>query len=183
MSGVASNFAGVPLALAFTFTIGRLGFVTVVLNSIGLNPYNAGFKILSKVGLEIVYLYFQLPLMVLIIAPAIDGLKNEWREAASNLGASSFQYWLHVGGPVLLPSILGATVLLFGNAFSAYATAYALTGGAVNLVPLIIGQQIGGDVLSNPHLGQALAFGMIVVISFSMIVYALLQRRASRWVK
>ena len=84
---------------------------------------------------------------------------------------------------MLAPSILGAVILLFGNSFSAYATAYALTGGAVNLVPLLIGQQIGGDVLSNPHLGQALAFGMIVVITVSMAMYALLQRRASRWTK
>ena len=84
---------------------------------------------------------------------------------------------------MLLPSILGATILLFGNAFAAYATAYALTGGSVNLVPLIIGQNIGGDVLSNPHLSQALAFGMIVVIGFSMVLYALVQRRASRWMR
>jgi len=121
--------------------------------------------------------------MILVIAPAIDGLRNEWREAASNLGGSAFHYWRYVGVPILLPSILGALILLFGNAFAAYATAYALTGGAVNLVPLLIGQEIGGDVLSNPHLGQALAFGMIVVIAACMVLYALLQRRASRWTK
>jgi putative spermidine/putrescine transport system permease protein len=183
-SGVAANFAGVPLAFAFIATLGTLGLVTKFMRDhLGFNPYDHGFSLFTFWGVVVVYMYFQIPLMILVIAPAIDGLKKEWREAASNLGATSFQYWLHVGAPVLLPSILGATVLLFGNAFSAYATAYALTGGAVNLVPLIIGQQIGGDVLSNPHLGQALAFGMIVVISFSMIVYALLQRRASRWVK
>ena len=85
-------------------------------------------------------MYFQIPLMILVIAPAIDGLRPEWREASANLGGSSFHYWRYVGLPVLLPSLLGATILLFGNAFAAYATAYALTGGAVNLVPLIIGQ-------------------------------------------
>jgi putative spermidine/putrescine transport system permease protein len=183
-SGVAANFAGVPLAFAFIATLGTLGIITKFMRDhLGFNPYDHGFTLFSFWGVVITYMYFQIPLMILVIAPAIDGLRKEWREAASNLGASSFQYWLHVGFPVLLPSILGATILLFGNAFSAYATAYALTGGAVNLVPLIIGQQIGGDVLSNPHLGQALAFGMIVVITVSMIGYALLQRRASRWTR
>lgn len=183
-SGVAANFAGVPLAFAFIATLGTLGIVTKFMRDhLGFNPYDHGFTLFSFWGVVIVYMYFQIPLMILVIAPAIDGLRQEWREAASNLGASSSQYWRHVGIPVLLPSLLGATILLFGNAFAAYATAYALTGGAVNLVPLIIGQQIGGDVLSNPHLGEALAFGMIVVISVTMVAYALLQRRASRWTR
>jgi putative spermidine/putrescine transport system permease protein len=181
-SGVAANFAGIPLAFAFVATLGTLGIVTRFMrDNLGFNPYDHGFSLFTFWGVVITYLYFQIPLMILVIAPAIDGLRKEWREAAANLGASGFQYWRHVGLPVLLPSILGATILLFGNAFAAYATAYALTGGAVNLVPLIIGQQIGGDVLSNPHQGQALAFGMIVVIAVSMVGYALLQRRASRW--
>jgi putative spermidine/putrescine transport system permease protein len=183
-SGVAANFAGVPLAFAFIATLGTLGIVTKFLNErLGLDIYAHGFNLFTFTGVCIVYMYFQIPLMILVIAPAIDGLRAEWREASANLGGSSLDYWRYVGLPVLLPSILGATILLFGNAFAAYATAYALTGGAVNLVPLIIGQNIGGDVLSNPHLSQALAFGMIVVIGISMLFYALLQRRASRWMR
>jgi putative spermidine/putrescine transport system permease protein len=183
-SGVAANFAGVPLAFAFIATIGNLGIVTKFLSDhVGLNIYQHGFNLFSFTGVAIVYLYFQIPLMILVIAPAIDGLRAEWREASSNLGASAFQYWRHIGFPVLLPSVLGATILLFGNSFAAYATASQLTGSVVNLVPIIIGQNIGGDVLSNPHLSQALAFGMIFVIGVSMILYALVQRRASRWMK
>jgi putative spermidine/putrescine transport system permease protein len=183
-SGVAANFAGVPLAFAFIATLGTLGIVTTFLsNHLGINLYRHGFSLFTFTGVSIVYLYFQIPLMVLVIAPAIDGLRPEWREASANLGGSAFHYWRYVGLPVLLPSILGAAILLFGNSFSAYATAYALTGGSINLVPLLIGQNIGGDVLSNPHLSQALAFGMIVVIAVSMAIYALLQRRASRWTK
>ena len=183
-SGVAANFAGVPLAFAFIATLGTLGIVTKFLNEhLGFNPYEHGFSLFTFTGVSLVYLYFQIPLMILVIAPALDGLRVEWREASANLGGSAFHYWRHIGLPVLLPSIIGAVVLLFGNSFSAYATAYALTGGAVNLVPLIIGQNIAGDVLSNPHLSEALAFGMIVVIAVSMVLYALLQRRASRWMR
>ncbi len=181
-SGVAANFAGIPLAFAFIATLGFTGIVTKLLNDhLGVNLYRHGFTLFSFWGVALVYLYFQIPLMILVIAPAIDGLRTEWREASSNLGASSFQYWRHIGFPVLLPSVLGATILLFGNSFAAYATASQL--GGVSLVPIIIGQNIGGDVLSNPHLSQALAFGMIIVIATSMVLYTLVQRRASKWMK
>jgi putative spermidine/putrescine transport system permease protein len=181
-SGVASNFAGVPLAFAFIATLGRVGFVTTLLKEwFDFNLYDQGFNLYSFAGLSLTYLYFQFPLMVLIISPALEGLKREWREAAENLGASNWQYWRHVALPVLLPSLLGTMILLFGNAFGAYATAYALTGGSLNLVPILIGAQIRGDVLHNPGLGYALALGMVVVMAVSIAGYSLLQRRTARW--
>jgi putative spermidine/putrescine transport system permease protein len=182
-SGVAANFAGIPLAFAFIATLGTIGIVTRFLADHGFDPYQHGFTLFSKTGVELVYLYFQIPLMILVIAPAIDGLKREWREAASNLGATPRQFWRHVGLPVLTPSLLGAVVLLFGNSFAAYATAYGLTGGSVPLVPITIGFYLSGDVLSNPHLGQALALGMFIVLAVMMAIYVPLQRISSRWVR
>jgi putative spermidine/putrescine transport system permease protein len=185
-SGVASNFAGIPLALAFIFTIGQLGLVTGIIKTVfGVSIWSpqVGFNLYSKVGLELVYMYFQFPLMVLIIAPAIDGLKKEWREASENMGASSRQYWQYVALPILLPSILGCTVLLFGNAFGAQATAYQLTSGQIPLVTLLIGSQISGDVLHNPGLGYAMAMGMVAIMGISILAYSLLQRRSERWLR
>ena len=180
-SGVASNFAGVPLALAFIFTIGRQGLVTVILRGFGVDPYAEGFTLYTKIGLELVYLYFQLPLMILIIAPAIDGLKKEWREASENLGATTFQFWRHVGIPVLTPAVLGSVVLLFGNAFGAQATAYQLTGGFINLITISISDRLSGDVLHEPGVGFAMAMGMVVIMAVTLVAYTFLQRRAERW--
>ena len=182
-SGVASNFAGVPLALAFIFTLGQLGFVTVLLKDFGIDIYAAGFRLLTKLGLEVVYMYFQFPLMVLIIAPALEGLRREWREAAENMGASPAQYWRHVALPILTPSILGTMILLFGNSFGAQATAFQLTGGTLNIVTLVISSQIRGDVLHNPGLGYALAMGMVAIMAISITLYSILQRRAERWLR
>jgi putative spermidine/putrescine transport system permease protein len=182
-SGVASNFAGVPLALAFIFTLGNLGFLTVLLRDLGFDLRSTGFRLTSKVGVEIVYMYFQFPLMVLIIAPALEGLRRDWREAAEGMGASAFQYWRHVALPILTPSILGTMILLFGNSFGAQATAFQLTGGTLNLVPIVIGAQIRGDVLHNPGLGFAMAMGMVAIMAVSIGLYALLQRRAERWLR
>ena len=183
-SGVASNFAGVPLAFAFLATLGRLGLVTVLLNSLaGFNIYSTGFNILSFWGLTLTYLYFQIPLMVVIITPAIDGLKREWGEAAATLGATQFQYWRMVAIPVLWPSFLGTVVLLFANAFGAIATAYALTGSSLNIVPILLYAQIRGDVLHNPHLGYALAFGMIFITGLANVLYLWFRTRSERWLK
>lgn len=183
-SGVASNFAGVPLAFAFVATLGRQGFITqILINYFGVSIYDAGFNLYSFAGLSLVYMYFQFPLMVLIMAPALDGLKREWREAAENLGASTTQYWLKVAMPVLLPSILGSMILLFGNAFGAYATAYALTGGRIGIVTIQIGAQIRGDVLYNPGLGYAMAIGMVIIMAISLAGYSWLQAKTERWLK
>lgn len=183
-SGVASNFAGVPLAFSFIATMGRTGFVTALLNNLfGFNIYQAGFSLYNFWGLAVTYMYFQFPLMVLIMAPALDGLKREWREASENLGASSWEYWRYVAFPVLLPSLLGAAILLFGNAFGAYATAYALTGSTLNIVTIQIGAQIRGDVLHNQNLGYALALGMVMIMAISLIGYTWLQQRTARWLR
>ena len=184
-SGVASNFAGVPLAFAFIATLGRTGFVTALIkNLFGVNIYTqTEFDLYSFWGLSLTYMYFQFPLMVLIMAPALDGLKREWREAAEILGASAAQYWLRVALPVLLPSILGSMILLFGNAFGAYATAYALTGGRLGIITIQIGAQIRGDVLHNPGLGYAMAMGMVVVMAISLVGYSWLQRKSERWLR
>jgi putative spermidine/putrescine transport system permease protein len=167
-SGVAANFGGVPLAFAFISTLGTVGLATRALDAMGLNPYDHGFTLFGFWGLVVTYLYFQIPLMIIIIAPAI-------------LGATSTEYWRYVGVPVLFPSILGSMVLLFGGSFAAYATAYALTSGHIPLVPLKIGELISGNVLSDPHQAYALAFGMVIVIAVAMTIYFVLERRASRW--
>lgn len=193
-SGLAANFGGVPLAFAFIATLGHTGFLTAILRNICFTAvggtktcpfdiYQAGFNLYSVTGLTLAYLYFQFPLMVLTITPALEGLKNEWREASENLGGSPVQYWWHVALPILWPSILGSAILLFASAFGAYATAQALTGGSIYLVTILIGQQIRGDVLNNPNEGYALALGMVLIMALCITVYTILQRQTVRWLK
>lgn len=184
-SGVASNFVGVPLAFAFLATFGPVGLVTVFMrNNFGIVlQRDLGFNILSFWGLTITYLFFQIPLMILIITPALEGLRREWREAAQVLGATTLQYWRMVALPILFPAILGTFALLFANAFGAVATAIALTGSSLNIVPIQLYAQIRGDVLGNPHLGYAMAFGMIVVTAIANVLYIWLRIRAERWLK
>jgi putative spermidine/putrescine transport system permease protein len=181
-SGVLAYFAGVPLEFAFIAALGQTGVATALLSHVGVNLYKDGFNVGSLTGVGLAYVYFQVPLMVLLITPALEGLRPQWREAAQGLGASSWAYWRNVGGPVLAPAFLGSTLLLFGNAFAAYATAFALVGGTVPLVPSQIKAALSGNVFVNQDkVGLALGLEMIVVVGIVMIAYGLLSRRASRW--
>jgi putative spermidine/putrescine transport system permease protein len=181
-SGVLANFGGVPLAFAFIATLGSIGIVTKALTALGLDIYAGGFRIFSFTGIAIVYIYFQIPLMVIVFTPSLEGMREQWREAAENLGATKWQYWRHIAGPVLLPPFLASLLLLFANAFSAYATAYALTSGVVPLVPIQIGSLVSGNVVADQqNLGKALGLGMIVVVALVMAIYNWMQRRTSRW--
>jgi len=181
-AAVAANFAGVPLAFAFISTLGSLGLLTTTLKRAGLDLYGLGFSLYSLPGLTLVYSYFQIPLMVIIVSPAIAALQSSWREAAENLGASGSQYWRLVGLPVLAPSLLSAWLLLFGSAFSAYATAYALTSGNIGLVTTEISNVLSGNVMASPQTGAALSVGMIVVMVGVLMVSATLARRSARWI-
>ena len=183
-SGVLANFGGVNLAFMFVASFGANSLVTIWLSRIGLNPWEHGFDLYKLWGVAFVYCYFQVPLMVLVITPALNGLRPAWREAAENLGASRWQYWRHVGVPVLMPSVLGSTFLLFGSGLYAYATAEALTGGTVAITPIQIGAYLQGNVISGEeHIGYALGFGMIVLMLVSIIGYVLLRSRSSKWLQ
>jgi putative spermidine/putrescine transport system permease protein len=183
-SGVFSYFGGVPLAFLFIATLGSAGLATGWLTDIGFNPYTHGFDLYTFSGVVVVYMYFQIPLMVLVILPALEGLRPAWREAAENLGARTWQYWRYVGGPVLLPSFLGCLLLLFGAALSAYATAEAMTSGTIPLTSIQIGSFLNGNVLAGQqNVGKALGLGMVVIIAVAMVLYGILQRRAARWLR
>ncbi|RPF29512.1 putative spermidine/putrescine transport system permease protein [Streptomyces sp. Ag109_G2-6] len=178
-SGVLANFGGVPLAFAFIATAGISGVATQLADLTGL-----GWDLYSFTGLTVVYLYFLVPLMVLVTVPALDGLRPQWREAAQNNGATALQFWRHVGLPVLAPSLLGGFVLLFGTAFAAHATAAALVGGSVPLVTLKIADALSGNVLTGQeNVALALGLDMILIAGLVMAVYLPLQRRSARWLR
>ncbi|MBZ9993983.1 ABC transporter permease [Mesorhizobium sp. BH1-1-4] len=182
--GVASHFSGIPLAFAFIATLGRLGLVTVVLRkAFGIDIYAAGFELASFSGLTLTYLFFQVPIAFMIIMPAVDRLSSQTREAAEILGATTTQYWRLIGLPILWPTILGALALLFANAFGGIATAYALTGAAVNIIPILLYAQIRGDVLHNEQLGAVLAVIMVLVMTVAISLYLMLRVRAEGWMK
>ncbi|MEU0496993.1 ABC transporter permease subunit [Mycobacterium sp. NPDC006124] len=184
LCSVLAQFGGVALAFAFLATIGLNGVLTLwVQDHFGWNLAGSGW-LYGLPGLVLVYTYFQIPLMVIVFLPALEGLREQWREAAVSLGASTWQYWRQVAVPLLTPAFLGAVLLLFANAFAAYATAAALVSQGSPIVPLLIRAALTSEVvLGQSGFAYALALEMIVVVALVMGAYSLLVRRTSRWLR
>jgi putative spermidine/putrescine transport system permease protein len=183
-SGVLAQFGGVALALALIATLGAEGFVTQLIQLVLHINIASGTWLFDPSGIILVYLYFQIPLMVLVFLPALDGLRPQWREATESLGGNTWHYWRYVAGPLLAPSFLGCTLLLFANAFSAYATVAALlTQGGVYITLEIQNLLTSETEQTQPGLAQALALTMIVIVVIVTVLYTVLQRRTSKWLR
>lgn len=182
LADVTANFGGAPLAFAFVITLGSTGVVTLLLKTIGIDLY-PGFRIYSLGGLAIAYLYFQIPLAILLLIPSFQGLRKEWAEAAASLGAGTLRYWLMVALPVLRPALVSCFFLLFANAFGAYATAWTLTGSSVDLVTVRIAALIRGEVQLEPALADAIAVLSLVIMAFCVVAHQLLVRSARRFAR
>ena len=182
MNGVLANTGGIPLAFAFTAAIGINGYLTLLLKNAGIDIYAGHFALGTFTGIVIVYLYFQVPLMIIVFTPAISVIRKEWQEAAKNLGAKSSQFWRFIGFPLLFPSFIASFLLLFANGFSAYATANALTVGNVPLTPLQIAGLLNGNVSAGQaNLGKSLAVMMILISASAIIPYLVIQNRVQKW--
>lgn len=181
LSNVTTNFAGAPLAFAFIIVLGANGVVTILLLRLfGLHLYPQ-FQIYSYAGLVVAYTYFQLPLMILLIIPSFSGLDPEWREAAVSMGASTWQYWRYVGLPLLAPSLAAGLVLLFANAYGAYATAYTLVGSKLVLVTTQIAFVVTGEVLHDPALAKAMATISLAIMALCIALYRIAIAKARGW--
>ena len=178
---VLAQFGGVLLAFAFIATIGRTGMVTVWINKLTGSVFDTTWLYDFK-GLVLVYAYFQIPLMVIVFLPALDGIRPQWREATESLGGSTWVYWRSVAGPILLPAFISSTLLLFANAFSAYATAAALISQQDPLLATQIRGALTNEVsLDSTNKAQVLALLMVVIVAVVMVLYGWLSKRASRW--
>ncbi|WP_239616268.1 ABC transporter permease [Cohnella mopanensis] len=175
LSNMTSNFAGVPLAFAYIILLGNNGVFTLLFKQWGWDIFS-GFNLYSWTGLVLVYVYFQVPLALLLLYPSFYGIRDQWREAAALLGASRWQFWRTVGLPMLTPAIFGTLGILFANAMGAYATAYALVGGNYNLLAIRIGSLVAGDVVNQPELGSALA----VLLALSTLLAVVLNHKMSK---
>ncbi|GAA3350098.1 ABC transporter permease [Lysinibacillus fusiformis] len=169
LTNLTSNFSGIPLAFAFIVLLGNSGLFTLLFEKWDIDALSS-FSLYSWGGLLLIYIYFQLPLSLMLLYPIYDGIQQQWKEAAALLGASSWQFWMKIGLPVMLPGIVGTFSVLFANAMGAYASAYALTSSNYNLVAIRIGSLIKGDIFAQPELASAIA----VILAVSMVTAMLI---------
>lgn len=173
---MTSNFAGVPLAFSFIILLGKTGVLVILAKALGIESI-ANFDIYSNNGLTLIYIYFQIPLATLLLIPAFNALREEYREAAKILRANSFQYWIHVGLPILMPSLLSTFSVLFANSLVAYGTAYALLSGNASLLPIRISEMFVGDLTQRAELGSALSVVLLLLMALAFWINNMVTRK------
>ena len=177
---MTSNFAGVPLAFAYMIILGNAGVIKQI-----ANMYNIGFiqsfDLYTSNGLTMMYIYFQIPLSTLLLIPAFNGIRQEWNEANMLLGGTNTHFWLHVGIPVLLPSLFSTLSVLFANALCAYATAYALLMNNFSLLPVNISASFVGDIKTKPKLGAALSVVMMLIMCVVILINNFITKKTTKW--
>ncbi|MBP3139695.1 ABC transporter permease [Aliivibrio fischeri] len=166
-TNMSSNFSGVPLAFAFIIILGVNGAFTLLLKQYGLID---DFNLYGKWGLLSLYIYFQIPLAVLLLYPAFDALSDDWQAASALLGAKTWQYWTKIALPVLFPALLGTFIILIANAIGAYASVYALTNGNYNVITVRIASLVSGDLFLEPNLAAAISVILMAILAFITIV-------------
>jgi putative spermidine/putrescine transport system permease protein len=176
---MTSNFVGLPLAFAYMVLLGSSGVLVLLGKAYGLG-FLSHFNLYSINGLMILYIYFQIPLGTLLILPAFEGIKQEWKEAALMMKAGPVLFWTKIGIPVIMPSLIGTFSMLFANALAAYATAYLLVVTNVPMLPIKIADMFSGDVNQRPELGSALSVTMMLIM---LIVIALCNRLKKLFMK
>ena len=176
-TNMSSNLSGVPLAFAFIILLGTNGTLTLILRDLN---WGGAFNLYSIDGLILIYAYFQVPLGVLLLYPAFDALDDDWQGAAAQLGAGPLAYWRHIGLPVLSPAVMGTFILLFANAMGAYASAFALTTGNVNLVTIRIASLVAGDIFLQPDMAAALSVLLVIQMALVTAVNHWLLGRSER---
>ncbi|MDQ3128156.1 MAG: ABC transporter permease subunit [Chloroflexota bacterium] len=182
LATVSSNAGGISLGFAFITILGAAGMITILLRTFGIDLLSF-FSIYSVIGLMVVYLYFQVPLMIILMLPAFVGLRRDWSEASDSLGGDGRDFWRRIGVPVLMPSIVAGTVLLFVSSMGAYATAQALIGSRINLMTIQISILRRGEILYQPAQADAMAVVLLLIVALSVLAYHLIQRRAQRWIE
>lgn len=179
MANLTSNFAGIPLAFAFIILLGNTGIFILLDKTLGWNILN-GFNLYSWSGLILIYIYFQLPLGIMLLYPIFDGLDKYWREAATILGANDMQYWRRIALPFISPSLLGVFTIMFANAMGAYASAYALTGSTYNMLAIRIGATVSGDIFARPEIAASLSIILAIILLINMMINDWLTNRMRR---
>ncbi|EJG1732160.1 ABC transporter permease subunit [Vibrio parahaemolyticus] len=166
-TNMSSNFAGVPLSFAFIIILGTNGAITLLLKQYGLL---GDFDLYGKWGLLAIYIYFQIPLAVLLLYPAFDALSDDWQAAAALLGARTSHYWAKVALPVLSPALFGTFIILVANAIGAYASVYALTSGNYNVITIRIASLVSGDLFLEPNLAAAISVILMALLAFITVI-------------
>lgn len=153
-------------AYAWIQLLGRNGFITRILNSIFNTQLNGiyGFS-----GIVLVFSLQSFPLVYMYISGALKNLDNSLNEAAESLGCSVFQRVRKIIVPLVTPTLLASSLLVFMRVFSDFGTPM-LIGEGYKTFPVLLYSQFMGEVNTDEHYAAALC---VIVIAITLVLFFL----------
>ena len=155
-------------AYAWIQLLGRKGIITGILNRLpGVNFEG----IYGFAGIVLVFSLQSFPLVYMYVCGALENLDNSLNEAAESLGANNVQRVAGIILPLVLPTVLASSLLVFMRVFSDFGTPM-LIGEGYRTFPVVLYNQFMGEVTNDSYFAAALC----VIIMFITLFFFFLQR-------
>lgn len=134
----------------------------------------------TPIGISLALLFVTLPFVVRTLQPVLADLPKDVEEAATILGASRWQIFLHVIFPAILPAWVTGFTLAFARAIGEYGSVVFIAGNIpfkTEILPLLIVSKLDQyDYVAAATIGI-----IMLVISFILLfMINLFQRWLSR---
>jgi putative spermidine/putrescine transport system permease protein len=90
-----------------------------------------------SVGIILTYVWKEVPFIALVVLAALRGVAGELEEVARTLGAGAWQRFWYVVFPVISPSVVAASLLVFAFTFGAFEVPYLLGKSYPPMLPVM----------------------------------------------
>ncbi len=159
-------------AYAWIQLLGRNGLITKYINAwFGMNFEG----IYGFIGIVLVFSLQSFPLVYMYVAGALKNLDNSLNEAAESLGSSTLQRISMVIMPLIVPTLLASSLLVFMRVFSDFGTPM-LIGEGYRTFPVVLYSQFMGEVAQDDNFAAALC----IIIMIITLVFFFAQRMIAR---
>ena len=160
-------------AYAWIQLLGRNGLFTRIINSLFGIQFGG---IYGFAGIVLVFSLQSFPLVYMYVAGALQNLDNSLNEAAESLGANNFQRVTGIILPLVLPTVLASSLLVFMRVFSDFGTPM-LIGEGYRTFPVVLYNQFMGEVTNDSYFAAALC---VIIMAITLVFFFLQRWIASR---
>jgi iron(III) transport system permease protein len=129
--------------IAFLFLYGESGLVTRIVQRV-LGMQEAPWRLKGVGAIVFVHAYTMYVYVFLFVSAGLERFDATLDEAASGLGASTWQRLRRVTLPLLMPAVAGSALLVFMNALGSFSAPYVFGGGLRVLSTQILASKTNG---------------------------------------
>ena len=134
-----------------------LGMVLLVFFSLLALP-------LGMLTLVLAHTCFCIPYVYLLVRARLSGLDKSLTEAARNLGAGTWQAFIDITLPLILPAVISGILLSFAMSFDDVIISIFVTGPQTNTLPIRIYTQLKTGVTPKTNALCSMLFVITVIL-------------------